>query len=101
MCNELYPRICTAFTAIDPVLLHGHSKKSYHYSQLTICTTHQLLRFLGAFDLLIIDEVDAFPFTNNEMLKQAARRALKSNGTLIFLTATPTQELLGKLSGIS
>lgn len=97
VCNELYPRICTAFTAIDPVLLHGHSKKSYHYSQLTICTTHQLLRFLGAFDLLIIDEVDAFPFTNNEMLKQAARRALKPNGTLIFLTATPTQELLGKI----
>lgn len=29
--------------------------------QLVICTTHQLMKYYQAFDLLIIDEVDSFP----------------------------------------
>ena len=94
VCNELYPRLCAAFTGIEPTLLHGHTKQVYHYSQLTICTTHQLLRFQHAFDLLIIDEVDAFPFRDNQMLGQAATRAVKPAGCLVYLTATPTPELL-------
>lgn len=94
VCNELYPRLCEAFAGIEPTLLHGHTKQVYHYSQLTVCTTHQLLRFQHAFDLLIIDEVDAFPFRGNRMLGQAAARAVKPAGCLVYLTATPTPELL-------
>ncbi|HIZ95831.1 MAG TPA: DEAD/DEAH box helicase family protein [Candidatus Ligilactobacillus excrementavium] len=94
VCNELYPRIVAAFHKITPVLLHGHSKQPYQYSQLTICTTHQLLRFQHAFDLLIIDEVDAFPFVNSQMLKNAAKKAMKISGTLVYLTATPTKKML-------
>ena len=40
-------------------LLHGNSQESYRYTKL-ICTTHQLLKFHQAFDLLIVDEVDSF-----------------------------------------
>lgn len=97
MCNELYPRIVAAFHKITPVLLHGHSKQPYQYSQLTICTTHQLLRFQHAFDLLIIDEVDAFPFVNSQMLKKAAKKAMKISGTLVYLTATPTKKMLVRI----
>lgn len=98
VCNELYPRISAAFSTIDPVIIHGHSKDPYRYSQLTICTTHQLLRFLAAFDLLIIDEVDAFPFVNDDVLESATNRALKPNGTLIYLTATPTEKMLVRIN---
>ncbi|GBG95753.1 competence protein ComFA [Ligilactobacillus salitolerans] len=97
VCNELYPRICAAFTGCLPVLLHGHSSLPYHYSQLTICTTHQLLRFKEAFDVLVIDEVDAFPFANNQILEQAAQRARKKQSTMVYLTATPSAQLLKRV----
>ena len=61
---------------------------------LIIATTHQLLKFYQAFDLLIIDEVDAFPFVDNAVLYHAVDRAIKPNRTKIFfLTATSTDEL--------
>ena len=96
-CNELYPRLCEAFAQISPALLHGRSNLPYRYSQLTICTTHQLLRFERAFDLLIIDEVDAFPFVNDKLLKSMAHRSLKLKGTLVYLTATPTGKQLARI----
>ena len=40
-------------------LLHGESEP-YFRTPLVVATTHQLLKFYHAFDLLIVDEVDAF-----------------------------------------
>ena len=34
-------------------------------ADLIVCTTHQLYRYPYAFDLLILDELDAFPFVGN------------------------------------
>lgn len=92
VCTELYPRIKEAFT-VKPLLLHGKSEMNYSYYQLTICTTHQLLRFYQAFDLLIIDEVDSFPFAQDAGLAYAAQNACKAKGALVYLTATPGKEL--------
>ncbi|MCW1007072.1 DNA/RNA helicase, partial [Streptococcus anginosus] len=61
VCNELFPRFQAAFPDIDILLLHGKVDHPYRLSPLTIASTHQLLRFYQAFDLLIVDEVDAFP----------------------------------------
>lgn len=59
VCLELYKRLSRDFSC--PItLLHGDSEP-YKRSPLVIITTHQLLKFYRAFDLLIIDEVDAFP----------------------------------------
>ena len=63
----------------------------YAYRQLTICTTHQLLRFYHAFDLLIVDEVDAFPYAMEPGLHYATQQALKPTGGLLLMTATPTR----------
>ena len=97
VCLELYPRIRAAFNQIPIALLHGRSKQKYHYTQLVICTTHQLLRFYHAFDLLIIDEVDAFPFAGNAPLQFAVGHAVKSRSSRLFLTATPNQSLLKRV----
>ncbi|WP_286136915.1 DEAD/DEAH box helicase [Philodulcilactobacillus myokoensis] len=94
VCMELYPRLQAAFKGIDITLLHGHQKKPYQYCQMTICTTHQLLRFYHAFDILIIDEVDSFPFVHNQQLHYAASNAIKQQAALLYLTATPNPELL-------
>ena len=43
--------------------------------------------------MLIIDEVDAFPFVDNKMLYYAVDHCLKSDGVKVFLTATSTDQL--------
>ena len=58
------------------------------------------------FDLLIVDEVDAFPYVDNPVLYHAVNNCVKENGLRIFLTATSTDELdkkvrLGELKRLS
>ncbi|MHA8138250.1 DEAD/DEAH box helicase [Lactobacillaceae bacterium Scapto_B20] len=97
VCLELFPRIQAAFADTSMILLHGRQTEKYQYSQLTICTTHQLLRFYHAFDILIIDEVDSFPYVQNKGLHFAVEQAVKTNGVQLFLTATPSDDLLQKV----
>ena len=94
VCRELYPRVDAAFQDEQVLLLYGNSKEKYRYSDLTICTTHQMLHFYQAFDLIIVDEIDAFPYEGNPMLQFALKNALKPQGRLIYLTATPPNHLL-------
>lgn len=97
VCLELFPRLKAAFANCDIALLHGRQELPYHYAQLTICTTHQLLRFYHAFDNLIIDEIDAFPYAANASLLYATRQAIKENGGCLYLTATPGDALLREI----
>ena len=92
--NELFPRLQAAFTKIRIGKYHGHEYQEPGLEQLTICTTHQLLKFFRAFDLLIIDEADSFPYVQNPELNFASKNALKNNGQMVYLTATPTKDLL-------
>ena len=91
VCIELHKRLVQDFNC--PIaLLHGESEV-YSRTPLVIATTHQLLKFYRAFDLLIIDEVDAFPYADNPMLYQAVDQSTKEDGLQLFLTATSTDEL--------
>lgn len=99
VCNELFLRFRQVFPNESIRLLHGKRKEAYDYSTLVICTTHQLYRFYQAFDLLVIDEVDAFPFTGDSGLAYAVETALGSEGQLIYLSATPDDHLLQKVRG--
>ena len=91
VCLELYRRLKEDFSC-EIALLHGESE-AYFRSPLVIATTHQLLKFYRAFDLLIVDEVDAFPYVDNPMLYHAVEHSVKEDATTIFLTATSTDEL--------
>lgn len=91
VCLELYKRLQNDF-ACDIALLHGESEP-YFRTPLVIATTHQLLKFYHAFDLLIVDEVDAFPYVDNSILYYAVKNSVKEDGLRIFLTATSTDEL--------
>lgn len=53
---------------------------------LIVCTTHQLFRYYQTFDLLILDEVDAFPLSGNITLMNIALNSAKGN--IIFSSAT-------------
>ncbi|WP_339251843.1 helicase-related protein [Paenibacillus sp. FSL P2-0136] len=90
---ELAPRLARAFPADVPAVLYGGSEDRLRRSRITLATTHQLLRFHQAFDLVIIDEIDAFPYHNDPMLDYAARQVCKPGGRFILLSATPPAEL--------
>lgn len=104
VCIELHKRLVNDF-ACPVALLHGESE-AYFRTPLVISTTHQLLKFYRAFDLLIIDEVDAFPYADNPMLYHAVEQSIKEDGLHLFLTATSTDQLdrkikLGRLQRLS
>lgn len=100
---ELAPRLAKAFPDISLATLYGGSSERWKDAQLTLATTHQLMRFYQGFDLVIIDELDAFPYHNDPMLAHAATSCCKPEGHFIYLSATPPTRLqrevaLGKLA---
>lgn len=58
---------------------------------LIVCTCHQLYRYYRSFDLLVLDEVDAFPLKGDETLMNIALNSCK--GRIIFSTATIDEDL--------
>ncbi|MGD7043332.1 DEAD/DEAH box helicase [Jeotgalibacillus proteolyticus] len=92
--QELFPRFQQAFPTTPIQALFGGSEHKNDFARLTIATTHQLYRFQHAFDVMVIDEVDAFPYNGDVTLQRAAQNARKSESTLIYLTATPAAPLL-------
>lgn len=91
--NELLPRLQAAFARVKICLMHGLVEQSYYYSQFVLATTHQIIKFKAAFDLIVVDEADAFPLSNNRELWQGIFRAKHPEGTCVFLTATPNRYL--------
>lgn len=90
---ELAPRIAKAFPDEPVAVLYGGSTDRWEASRLVLATTHQLLRYHEAFDLVIIDELDAFPYHNDPMLAFGAENSCKPDGSFIFLSATPPRLL--------
>ncbi|MBM7661598.1 competence protein ComFA [Bacillus mesophilus] len=86
---ELAPRIKSVFPDVIVHSLYGGSSDPRCLAPITIATTHQLLRYYKAFDVIIIDEVDAFPYSFDAMLQRAVQQAKKETSSTIYLTATP------------
>lgn len=89
---ELVPRLRQAFPNALVVGLHGGSDEKDKYGDIVITTTHQLIRFYQAFEFLIIDEVDAFPYTFDAMLPRLANKACVPGCATIYLSATPSKQ---------
>ena len=83
--KEMVPRFQQAFPTLNIVSVYGG-----HHDILTgdliILTTHQMYRYQGYFDVLIFDEVDAFPYVGDPVLAAFVKRATR--GVTIYLSAT-------------
>lgn len=90
---EVSKRLCEAFCdeAID--VLHQASHQQYH-GHFVVSTVHQLYRFKGHFDVIFVDEVDAFPLSMDETLMNALTQASKEQHSVIYMTATPPKSLI-------
>lgn len=64
-------------------------------ADLIVCTTHQLYRYPFCFDLLILDELDAFPYAGSRVLEAIA--AQSCTGQRMLLSATPDEVSLQQI----
>lgn len=90
---ELEPRFKAAFPKTSIAALYGGATGFPEAAQLILATTHQLYRFEKAFDVIFVDEADAFPYTADETLQKAVKKAAKTNGPIHFVTATPSRKM--------
>ncbi|UKL00720.1 DEAD/DEAH box helicase [Brevibacillus brevis] len=94
---ELAPRIKRVFPGAKVIAVHGSSAEKWEKSDITIATTHQVMRYHRRFLLVVLDEADAFPYHNDPILYRALSRAVKKNGKLLYLSATPPEYLQKRL----
>lgn len=88
---ELFQRIKSAFPSNEVVAVYGgHNEKLE--GDIVVLTTHQLYRYNNYFDLLVMDEIDAFPFKHNEILVSMYKKCLRGNSVL--MSATPSKEVI-------
>ena len=88
---ELASRFRYTFPKANVVSLFG-GNTAIKEGDLIVLTTHQLYRFVDYFDLLIMDEIDAFPYANNELLLEMFYRSVRGN--TILMSATPSDKLI-------
>ena len=98
---ELAPRFQNVFPDTIIHALYGGAPAQDDFAQLVIATTHQLYRFEDAFDVIFVDEADAFPYTIDKTLTFAVNKAKKSGAVIHYITATPSKDLLRKVKTIS
>ena len=97
--KELVERFMRDFRGYPISVLHGE-EKILEDSNFYIMTTHQLVKYYNYFDVIIIDEVDAFPYSGDECLENGARTSLKRGGVFVFLSATPSDKVKSSVEEI-
>ncbi|KGX93944.1 competence protein ComF [Pontibacillus halophilus JSM 076056 = DSM 19796] len=91
--RELLPRLRLAFPHVDIVGRYGGSEERDEGAQFVVATTHQLFHYRSAFDVMIIDEVDAFPYHADPSLPRVTSLSKQPSCATIYLTATPREDL--------
>ncbi len=92
---EIYQRFSQIFKRNKVVAVYGGHTSDVE-GDLVVLTTHQLYRYYRYYGLLIVDEIDAFPFKNNEVLDAFFHRSIKNK--YVLMSATPSSEVLSKFS---
>lgn len=88
---ELFPRLKNAFPNNSITCVYGGNTHKLT-ADIILLTTHQLYRYENFFDLLIIDEIDAFPYKDNTLLSSMFKRSLR--GHFVMMSATPSQDVI-------
>ncbi|MEM5416929.1 DEAD/DEAH box helicase family protein [Staphylococcus gallinarum] len=90
---ELQIRIREAFHDEQIDVLYQGQRQIYD-GHFVIATVHQLMRFKGHFDFIVVDEVDAFPLSMDPTLMSVITAAQNEDGSAVYMTATPTPWLI-------
>lgn len=90
--HDVAPRLERDFPGYSLQVLTGAASVKFQRGGMVLATTHQVLRFWRAFDLIFMDEMDAFPYHGNKTLEWGLNHALRLGGKILYLTATPSPE---------
>ncbi len=88
---ELCMRIRDAFPSNYVTSVYG-GHADHLEGDIVVLTTHQFYRYEKYFDLIILDEIDAFPFKDNKLLNLMFFRAARGN--IVMLSATPSDDII-------
>lgn len=91
---ELETRIKSAFPNNSVVSVYG-GHTSCLESDIVILTCHQLYRYENYFDLLIIDETDAFPYQGSKVLNSFFKKSIRGN--YVMMSATPLDSMIKEI----
>lgn len=92
--QEIYARLKRVFPHNDVIAVYG-GNTSVLTGDIIVLTTHQIYRYPSYFDLLILDEIDAFPFKNDELLYNMFLRSIRGN--YVMMSATPDRRIINEL----
>jgi len=90
--HDIAPRLQRDFPEYPFQVLTGTSPVKFQQGGMVLATTHQVLRFWRAFDVIFMDEMDAFPYQGSRSLEWGLNHALRAGGKILYLTATPSSE---------
>ena len=88
---ELYNRLKEIFENNTLCCLYGGNTKQKE-ADIVVLTTHQLYRFKKYFALIVLDEIDAFPFKDDPVLHKMFYQALC--GHYVMMSATPSNDII-------
>ena len=95
VAEELFYRIKSVFNANKVLLVCGGHHKQLE-ADIVVLTTHQLFRYPNYFGLVVLDEIDAFPYSGNEVLGEFFKLSINRN--FVMMSATPSNEVLQEFS---
>lgn len=92
---EIANRLKNTFPKAKVISVFGDQTKILT-GNIIVLTTHQLFRYPNYFDLLIFDEIDAFPYAGDFVLEAMFKKSIRGN--YVILSATPSKLLLDEFS---
>ncbi len=95
VCVELYNRLKDIFNKNTLTCVYGGHTKVL-FADIIVLTTHQLYRYRKYFSLIVLDEIDAFPFKGDEILNAMFEQAVI--GHYVMMSATPSKETMEHFS---
>lgn len=91
--KEVYMRLREAFHSSRIDLKYDGVKVEFEH-QFLVATVQQLYNYKSHFELIVVDETDAFPLTTDDVLMRTITHAAREDHSIIFMTATPSKRML-------
>lgn len=92
---EIANRLKNTFPQAKVISVFGEQTKTLT-GNIIVLTTHQLFRYPAYFDLLIFDEIDAFPYAGDLVLEAMFKNSIRGN--YVILSATPSMKLINEFA---
>lgn len=89
---EIANRLTFHFPKTQIEALHAE-RKADAGAHLLVSTPQQMIRYVDEFDLIILDEADAFPYQDDAYLQRLVQRARKPDGLMFQMSATLTPQI--------